>query len=57
MGNAISFLEFKIDNVFISKIIKGTTMIILGDSEGNRKFLHFRDDTYNMIKKAILEED
>lgn len=51
--NAIDFRKFIITKVFISKMIRGSTMIILGDDEENRKFLHFTDDVYELIKKAI----
>jgi len=56
MGNAIDFTPFLITKVFISKMIEGTTMIILGDDDGNRKFLHFRNDTYELIKKKIEDD-
>ena len=53
---AISFLDRIIDRVFISDMIAGTKMIIFGDDEGNRMFLHFRNDTFELIKQAILKE-
>lgn len=55
--NALDFSRFTITKVFISNLIAGCTMIILGDDEGNRKFLKFRDDTYKLIKEAIEVSD
>ena len=52
----LDFTEHIITKVFISDIIKGTTMIILGDDEGNRRALHFWNDIFELIKEAIIED-